>query len=61
MGDPFDAVVVLEIDSLKFFGDVRWAGFAQKNMSENRVDLGEIKGEFLAVGPVVDEGPWLLL
>ena len=54
MGDPIDAIVELEIDSLKFFGDVRRAGFAQVNMGENRVNLSEVKKEFLAVDPVVD-------
>lgn len=57
VGDAVDAVVALEIDSLEFLGDVRGAGFPKVDVGQDRVDLGEVKREFLSVGPVVDEFP----
>ena len=36
---------------------VRGAGFPKVDVGQDRVDLGEVKREFLSVGPVVDEFP----
>ena len=57
MGDAVDAVIVLEIDSLEFL--VMSVGLVSRkvDVGQDRVDLCEVKREFLSVGPVVDEFP----
>lgn len=57
MGQSVDSVVVFEVNSFKFAGDVRGTGFPQIDMGEDRVDLGKIERKFLSAGPVVDKVP----